>query len=414
MRIIFQSIYPYVFLFYCFALPLDKFATSVPNIVLISLAVMFPFVVSKADFQKLLNKETLIYTAMVLLILFGSLFHDYEHDFNIIKKMLVPITLLILYLPLRNVGNLKKTVVISVLACILISLYNLYFFYLENGSFDFAFGSYIDDILVADRLYIGFLCVTSVVCSISLMGNKYSEYNKWYFANIVLCILFVLLISSRSAILLLLALFLIRIFYAKNKKPYVFFFLGVSLITIVAFAVNENLRDRFFYSYSTMNELSYWEQVQDKEPRMYIWGCSWEIAKKEEYMLTGLGFYTTKDRLVECFEEVVTPERKRNYFVNSRFNPHNQFIDLLLSTGLLPTLLFIALFVLLFKRHRKDYGAMAFLMTLFLFCSIESLFQRQLGASYFGLYMIFLLRPYLDKALTKDTEPQEQPQQQEN
>ena len=53
MKEILKSIYPYLFFAVCFVLPIDKYAIAIPNILLITLAVIFPFVVSKNDFKKL-------------------------------------------------------------------------------------------------------------------------------------------------------------------------------------------------------------------------------------------------------------------------------------------------------------------------------------------------------------------------
>ncbi|QNJ97476.1 O-antigen ligase family protein [Constantimarinum furrinae] len=403
MIAILKSIYPYLFLFFCFVLPLDKYATSVPNIVLIALVVIFPFVVRKENFKILLKREVIIFSAFILVVFFNSLlFHDFERDLTILKKIMASLLLIVLAIPLERTENLKKTVIISVLICIAISLYHLYFFYMREGEFNFAYGGEINEVLIIDRLYLGFLCVISVISSIGLIGNKYNEYNKWYFANIVLCSGFVLLISSRVAILLLILLFFLKIFYSKKKKEYVFFFLGIIGLMVVAFMLNKNLSERFFYTHSAQQEKGYIELFKKMEPRVIIWQCNYNIAKEENFALTGMGFYETKDRLVECYSETVTPNRRKNYFMESRFNSHNQFMDLVLSSGILATLLFSLIFISFFLKKWNYFFATALILALVSFASIESFFHRQLGAYYFGIVLIFLLMESKDSIHQND------------
>jgi O-antigen ligase len=392
MIAILKSIYPYLFLFFCFVLPLDKYATSVPNIVLIALLVCFPFVVKKKNFQILIKREVLIFALFIVVVLFNSFFfNDFERDFTIIKKIAASLLLIVLAIPLERTENLKKTVIISVLICIVISLYHLYFFYMREGEFNFAYGGEINEVLIIDRLYLGFLCVISIIASIGLIGSKYNEYNKWYFSNIVLCAGFVLLISSRVAIILLILLFLLKIFYSKSKKEYIFFFIGIISLMVIAFMLNKNLSERFFYTHSAQQDKGYIELFKKMEPRVIIWNCNYQIAMNKDFALTGLGFYETKDALVDCYDEVVTPNRRKQYFINSRFNSHNQFMDLLLSSGVLATIIFSLIFISFILKKWKYFFPAALILAMLAFANIESFFHRQLGAYYFGIVIIFLL-----------------------
>jgi O-antigen ligase len=383
---------------FCFVLPMDKYATAMPNIFFISLVVIFPFVVRKNDFKRLLKRELLLFAGLVAYVSLNNfLFHDFENDLVIITKIASSLLLVVLFIPIERTENLMKTVIASVLICILISLYNLYFFYMEEGAFNFASGGVINEVLIFDRLYLGFLCVISIIASIALIGEKYNEYNKWYFTNIVLCVIFVLLIASRVAILLLLLLFFLKIFYAKRKREYVFFFLGIVGLIVAAFAVNKNLNERFFYTHSTEKDKGYIELLKDWEPRFIIWDCNYEVAVNENPTLNGLGFYKTKDLLVACYAESIERKPKRNYYIQSRFNPHNQFVDFYLSTGILGFLLFGAVLVSLL-RNRKSYYKVAFWLALAAFVFIESLFQRQLGAYLFSIVLIFIMYPLMHES----------------
>jgi len=408
MKAIISVIYPYLFLLFCFTLPLDKYAVAIPNIVLIILLALFPFVVSKEDFKKLFRKEVIVFTALVIYLVINSiLFQDYNSDFSIIKKIAASLLLIILFIPLDNTKKLKKAIIASVLTCIIICLVNLYWFYISEGEFNFSSGGAIDEVLIIDRLYLGFLCVLSIIASLGLMGDKYSDENKWYFSNIVLNIGFVLLISSRVAILLLIILFLLKIFYTKNRKEHLFFFIGIIGIIVVAFALNKNLQERFFYSHNSKTNKSYLEQIKVWEPRFVIWGCNYSISQNEDFLLTGLGFYKTKELLVSCYDNDIKKEDKRNYFIKERFNTHNQFIDFLLGSGIIGFLIFSTLLVLLFYRNKKSYFKTALFISIFAFAFIESFFHRQLGGYIFAIICILILFPSKNDTLPQDVESHE-------
>lgn len=392
MKEILKSIYPYLFFAFCFVLPIDKYAIAIPNILLITLAVIFPFVVSKNDFKKLFSKEIIIFGILIGYLFINTLlFLDINRDISILSKIVSALALIILYIPINDTKKLKKAIIASVFIGILISLYHLYWFYMQHGEFKFATGSIIDDVLIVDRLYIGFLCVISIIMSIDLIGENYKPNNKWYFANIVLAVLFVLLISSRSAILLLLMVFFIKIVYAKRKKGYILFFLGIIIITIIAFSINENLKERFFYTNTIQTQKSYLEKFKQWEPRVVIWECNFRVLKEEKALINGIGFYNTQDKLTDCYGEIIKDPSKKVYFQRERFNTHNQFLDFLLGSGVIAFLLFITVFCFLFYRNWRSFSSVALLLSIVLFAFVESLFHRQLGAYYFGIIMILLL-----------------------
>lgn len=392
-----RSVYPYIFLFFCFTIPLDKYATAVPNIVLITLLALFPFAVKKEHFQKILRREVLLFFGLIAFVAVGALFfQDMERDMVVIKKIAAAGLLLLLYIPLEKTENLLKTLIIATLVCIGICLYNMYWLYLSEGSFDFSAGPHVNDVLIIDRLYLGFLSILSIVASVGLIGNKYSDYNKWYFGNIVLNVLFILLISSRIGVLLLLGIFLLRILYSKKRLPYLLFFAGIALITIVSFSLNKNLQERFFYTSTINKDRSYIELVKHWEPRVIIWDCATDILEEDpNTALIGNGFYKTKDLLVDCYAGSIEEEEKRNYFIGERFNTHNQFLDFLLSYGLVPMLLFLWLFVTMIARNRKSYVKMAMVLSLLAFSLIESYFHRQIGAYFFSVSLIIILFPVM-------------------
>ncbi|MDA9151047.1 O-antigen ligase family protein [bacterium] len=402
MKEILKSIYPYLFLFFVFVLPLDKYATAIPNIVLIALLTFFPFVVSKKDFLKLKSKKIYIFSILIIYISINSLlFQDYLSDITIIQKVISAFLLIVLYIPIENINKLKKTIIVSVFIGILISLWNLYFFYLSNEEFKFATGSIINEVLIIDRLYLGILCIISIIASLGLMDKNFNATNKWYFTNIIINVIFVLLISSRVAIILLFLLYLIKIFYTKKRKTYFFFSIGIIGVTMISFYLNNNLRERFLFTNNTEKNVNYVELVKKWEPRVVIWKCNYLITKSDFNLFKGIGFYRAQEKLTDCYSEVIKDPKKREYFIKKQFNPHNQFLDFYLSSGLIAVILFLILYSLLFFQSKYSYYKMALFISLLLFTFIESFFHRQLGGYIFALILILIMFEEKSKNLEK-------------
>jgi len=392
MKEILKSIYPYLFLFFVFVLPLDKYATAIPNIILITLLIIFPFVVSKKDFLKLKSKNIYIFGILIFYISTNSLlFQDYLNDITIIQKIISAFLLIVLYIPIENTDKLKKTIIISVFIGIIISLFNLYIFYLSNEEFNFATGAIVDEVLIVDRLYLGFLCIISIIVSIGLMERNFSPLNKWYFTNIAINVIFVLLISSRVAIILLFLLFFVKLFYTKKRNKYFFFFIGIIGVIMISFYLNKNLQERFLFTNNTEKNLTYIELVKKWEPRVVIWECNNLITKSNFNLFKGIGFYKAQEKLTDCYGEVIKDPRKREYFIKKQFNPHNQFIDFYLASGLIALIFFLILYTLLFFQSKYFYYKMTLFVSLLLFTFIESFFHRQLGGYIFALVLILIL-----------------------
>jgi len=110
-------------------------------------------------------------------------------------------------------------------------------------------------------------------------------------------------------------------------------------------------------------------------------------------LLIGNGFYETKDKLVSCYNVLISKEDKREYFVEEKFNPHNQYFDFLLSYGIIALLLFLGFLITLSLKNSNSYYKMSLILTIVVFAFIESFFQRQIGGYLFAIIFILILYP---------------------
>ena len=393
MKIILKSIYSYLFFALIFILPFEEFFRAIPNIFLVVLAIAFPFAVSKGDFKKLNTIPSYLFLAFIVYLIVNSIFLSrFEDNFSELKKIFISLGLIILYLPIPDFKKLNKAIIFSVLIIILISLYNILILIFETGTFEFGDSSNPIHTLLIDRLYLGFLCLLSIIVSSQSITKKASPYYKYYWANIILNVFFVFLIVSRIAIIILIILTLVKIFYGRiNKRNAIIGLSLIVLVSVLAFSLNDNIKKRFLFSYEDNEELTLKEKILLWEPRTKIWDCAYIIAEKESSFFSGLGFKETNEQLVECYQWNIENEGRKEWFLLQKYNTHNQFIDFYLSTGIFSVMLFLALFISLAIKNRNSYFLTSFLIAIFFFGFIENFFHRQVGAYYFGVVFLYLL-----------------------
>jgi len=296
-------------------------------------------------------------------------------------------------LPISENNKLKNAIIFSSLAAILYSVFNIFMLINDTGMFDFGETSNPQYTLLIDRLYLGLLSVLSILVSYRSFTKKYSSFNKYHLVNIIINIVFLFLIVARMALLTLILITILQLFYSlKNRKIILITFMSIAVVIILAFSLNKNLSTRFFYLTYGKGDQTLVERTLKQEPRTIIWICAANLIKEKENILFGYGFANTEKKLVDCYGgDIIVNKERQKWFLERKYNSHNQFIDIYLSTGILSLLCFVALFGYLLFKNRKNYFLTAILISIFCFGFIENFFHRQIGGYYFGVILIFLL-----------------------
>lgn len=393
MRNIISRIYPYAFFILVLAIPFDEYIRAIPNIMLAVLAVSFPFVIKKSDFQRLNTAPVILFLTLVIFLILNALLANHlDQNFSIVKKVFLSLVMVILYLPIQDFKKLDKAIIISVLVVIAISLYNIIALIINTGAFEFGNTRNPLDTLILERLYIGLLSMVSILVSFRNLKKPPHLTNRYYWANIIINVLFIFLIVSRIAIITLVILVGLRLLYGKIKLWKIgLTTLGVVVVFALAYNFNENIEKRFLFTTANNADQPLIDKIMLWEPRTKIWECAYIIAQDESSFLKGLGFETTREKLVDCYDWNIGNEGRREWFLFQKYNTHNQFFDFYLSTGIFSALLFLAVFVALFIKCRSDYFSTALLVSIFLFGFVENFFHRQIGSYYFGIILILLL-----------------------
>ncbi len=393
MKILLASIYPYAFLLLYFTIPFDNYIRAFPNLLLGILVVAFPFIVTKNDFKKLLTKPLLIFVFFFAYLLINAfLFGRFEDDFVVIKKMLIPIGLVILYIPVQDFQKINKAIVFSSIAAIIFSLVKYIVIVNSTGEFDITYFQDKVDILLIDKLYVGLLCVLSILVSYQSLKLEYHPNNKYYLISIILNSLFILLIYSKAAIVILITLVLLRQFYGKKRKIRLLVSAIIVSITIGSVYVlyQPNLKNILSFERS-IDEINQEDNSLPWGFRNIIWNCATTIIGEGDAFNSGIGFKNTNKKLMNCYENTITDVSTKEYFLEKKFNSHNQYLDFYISAGALGALLFIVVLMVLLVNYRKHFFATALLVTIVLIGLIEHYFHRQIGAYYFAYILMILL-----------------------
>ena len=390
MRFSLDKIYTSLFFIICFSLAFigDKLY-AIPNGANIALVLLFPFVINWSQLAKMLNKKAVIWFAVfVFFIFFKSVFmSSFFEDISQIKKLFQILLLLILSFGLKekSVSYLKLGIVLGTFTACTYSLIKICIIVFQTGVFNFAKGPLINETLPVQRLYLGLLCTFSLIFAMQRLLKNSKKYN---FFLAVFFVFFIFLIAARIAIISVLFIIIYYVFtFLKSYTRYVAVFSIFVFTTIILFT-NNNLSKRLFHSDDNFRT-SYFEKIEMHEPRFLIWKYSYEILK-ETNLITGNGYSRTTEKLVKKYKNI-PQEKKRNWFIDKEFNTHNQYLDILISQGILATLIFLVFLVQAFKVAKESHTNMLLLISMLIYMTVYNNFHRLIGVYLFSLILIVLL-----------------------
>lgn len=385
--------YNILFAVLVFFIPLNGKFTAVPNILLIVLAPLFIIIYRQGLFK--INQFKTESTLFIILVLFTLLITLFKGNINSDIDLFGRYGLTLLFFTLSfPIVNLKYVKYATIFSCLIMAVYTLLLsgiYVWQNDSFNISVGEEIKDLLITERLYTGFFSAMSFLFSWTFISSLNKRERIFNYFNLFLMLAFVLVISSRIALLIMIAISVYRFStFSKNKKSFISFFSGLIFIVLM-FVLNPNLSNRFFHLDKSKGMV---ENFKNWEPRLVIWSCAKDLLQNDKYnLLSGYGSETiVNKKLVERYAEMISKKQRRNYFLKKRFNPHNQYFSFLLSYGLISLILYLVIIFYSIKLSNKNFLIGGMILSVFLFGLIESFFERQMGGYIFGLFLIIMTK----------------------
>ena len=400
MRLSLDKIYSSLFFIICFSLAFigDKFY-AIPNGANIALVLLFPFVINWSELVNKLNRKVVIWlSAFIFFIFLKAVFlNNLIEDISQIKKLFQVLLLVILSFGLKkkNASYLKSGIVLGTFTACIYSLIKICMIIYQTGVFNFTKGPVINETLTVQRLYLGLLCAFSLIFVIERLLKNRKKHNLFL---AVFFVFFVFLIAGRIAIVSVLFIIIYYVFtFLKSYMRYVVA-LSILLLTSLVVLTNNNLSKRIFHSDDNFRT-SYFEKIEMHEPRFLIWKYSFELLK-ETNLITGKGFAKTTEKLVEKYTNI-TQEKKRNWFIEKEFNTHNQYLDILLSQGILGAFIFLTFLIQAFKLAKDSKTNLLLLISMLIYMTVYNNFHRLIGVYLFSLILIFILLDQNEKKAIK-------------
>ncbi len=393
MRILLAAIYPYVFILLYLVIPFDEYVRVLPNILMLILIVIFPIIINKKDLKKIAKVSMFLLILFIIYLLTNSFVQGrLEVDFVYLKTIMIPLGIVFLYVPITDFKKVNKAIIFSSFIAIVYSLIKFLILVNQNTDVSINFFQETVDALLIDRIYVGLLCVLSVIISYQSITKQFHPDNKYYLISIVLNVTYLLLIMSKTAIIILLFVAVLRQFYGKDKKIR----LGATAIILAFLAIMSYFKlpnniENTFKPQKDISEVTYAGSTLPLSYRSLIWDCALKITKDSNTNFFGIGFRETSDRLVNCYENEIEDLNTKQNFINKRFNTHNQYFDFYISSGLISIILFVGILIYLFFKKHKDYYSTSLLLSIILFGLVENYFHRQVGAYYIGFVLVILL-----------------------
>jgi O-antigen ligase len=121
--------------------------------------------------------------------------------------------------------------------------------------------------------------------------------------------------------------------------------------------------------------------------RLAIWRCGWELFQQSP--LTGINLGDKKDKLMDKYRE-----KEFSFAIRTQKNLHSNYLDTLVSLGIIGLVLFITAWILLPSRvafRHRDGLALLIIGTLAIAMITENYLDRNLGGLLVGFFIPFLL-----------------------
>lgn len=224
---------------------------------------------------------------------------------------------------------------------------------------------------------------------------------------IVLAILFLFvasfLLASRNLMLVLYASTIVfGAYYIIRQKKYLeglTLIMGLLIGIFLVFKFSTKTINRFKeltftqFSYGQTGPESHYnmdvsaDQWNGANTRLAIWQCGWQLFKQQP--LLGVTIGDKKAELMDVYRS-----KGFTFAIRTEKNLHNNYLDILVSLGIVGLLLFLVGWLILPIRlawRNKDMLAVLVMVTFALAMVTENYFDRTLGSMLFGFFIPFML-----------------------
>lgn len=225
-------------------------------------------------------------------------------------------------------------------------------------------------------------CLSTFIAIYFILFTKIKKaYKLILILTSLLFVYFIFYLGSIPNILCLILGVIILLIYRINSIKII-----ISLLTIISVLLYIKRESVIIKYNQSINRI-------ETDFRVNIWECSVSILKDNYFLGVGIG--DKEDKLIECY--TANPEKYKRA-ISSKMNTHNQYLSLMLSSGIICLILFLALQFINLKFAFKYQDILFILFTILILINFtfESMLHRIYGIYFFSLFnSFFILRNQL-------------------
>lgn len=352
-----------------------SFSRSIPNIILGVALLFYAVLLYQKEIVSPKNHYFFSFGLLFLYLLIKAVFQSsIGNEVNIFTRFLVVIILPILFIPVPK-NKIIWGFIVSVFIAVIIALIHTSIYYLHNKTLPFSNGEDVNRILIIERPYMGFICLIALILCL-FMVKEYPKFKKALLALGLFFGIFIFFIAARLSLITLIGVAIIYLLFYSGlssiKKAIIITVCFIAVFT--ALLSYKNLSNRFFVADS-------FQTMKDYEPRVVIWSCASEIIRSSDFNLIfgSKSFNWMQEQYVQCYADSITNESKKAWFLDIKYNSHNQFIDFFLIGGFLGLGLFLFFLFSMMKNCIGNFYFFSIVVSLTLFFLMENVLHRQFG-----------------------------------
>jgi O-antigen ligase len=390
----------YHLLVFAMALPFDRFYSE---LALISLAVHTLIHLRKVEIQKVKLSAVLMPAAIYLLTILGTAYTKfYDEAFFEWERQLAILLfpLIILY----NGFDFRKYVLhilIGLAASCFLALVYLYYnafaviiyshlplaSIYSNAFINHNFSAPIDMHATYFSMYIALGAVTLICLLLRAPGKN----ERWIYLVMLVVLLTGLLQLTSRAVLIAFAVIVnvvIPFLYLQKKRRAYFLIASLLVSVSVFFALTQidNLKTRFIVDLKEdLTQVSVTNNTL--EPRVTRWECAWQLIKNSPVYGNGSGSE------VALLKEIYYQRKLYNSYIHE-LNAHNQYLSMLVKTGVIGLAVLLYLFFAGFKKAIRSRDAVfcGFMVIIAVVSFSENILDANKGIFFFAFfYSLFYL-----------------------
>lgn len=377
-----NNIAEYLLYLTIFFLPFSK---GIPNI-LLGLSVLIFIIKAFKKQPFILNTSLKIIVVLIIFLTLNLLLKGQltTNAYMLSRLLIIPIFLVLLLQ--GNLENIIKAFRFSYIVLTFFVLIKIIMYYVNHGDIKFVEVKEFHNLLFIDRPYFGFVSLIGIILNL----NDFVKYKKDKYLTFSLTIISIILIYIVAARLTILTIFILCfIFIFKKIQINIFkkvlILLSLSILFVSSLVLNKNFVNRLVLNQGVASFIDY-------EPRFVIWPCALNIiAQDNTNLIIGSGGFTeTQNELCNCYQKNIDNPNKRDWYLERKFNTHNQFLGFLLVGGLIGLLFFFYLIYLLFQQSYNNIFMFSIWFSFVFFLFVENIFYRQFGCFLIAIIILFL------------------------